>query len=88
MIEVIIAGAACVWLAKKGGDAGQSAADGAVRSVKRSARRVADDVAAKAETVLQPCAHGRAPHKRIRTGETYADGETVYACRVCGRSMS
>lgn len=74
-------------LAAKVGGAGQSAANSAARSVKRGVRRVAEDVADKAETVLQPCAAGRAPHKRASAGETYSDGTTAYFCRVCGRTL-
>lgn len=83
MIELLIAGAACAWLCKRGGDASQRAANSVTRSLKHGAR----DVAAKAETVLQPCAFGRAPHKRYTDGTTYSDGTLAYCCKVCGKDM-
>jgi len=88
MFAELLAGLFCGEIVRRGANAGDKAIKGAVGSAKRIARNAAESVADKAETVMQPCASGRAPHRVIATGEYYGDGSPVYACRVCGEAES
>ena len=88
MIAEILAGLFCGEIVRRSANAGDKAVKRGIRSAKRTARNAAEDVATKVETVMQPCASGRAPHRVIATGEYYGDGSPVYACRVCGEAES
>jgi hypothetical protein len=88
VIELIVTGVGLAWLCGTFVSTGDKAVKGTARAVTRSAKRVANNVAAKADTVLQPCASGRAPHKRHHDGTTYSDGQLAYVCRVCGTVIS
>lgn len=79
MIELLVAGAGLWWVGSKIVGSGDRAVKGAVRSAKRTAR----DLGEKYDTVLQPCASGRAPHTPMIERDYFTK-----VCRVCGKDLS
>lgn len=78
LVAVALSGLFC-WTTTNAAD---RAVKGAARSVKRNATRVGKDVAHKAALVLQPCAHGLAPHT-----PTIERDYGTKVCRVCSQDL-